>query len=249
MFVKTRFASYNATIRSVLGMWTPLMQVATKNEFPSLSSSDRDYLKDVCEILTPFESIIIESQAEKVVTLSSIIPMDKYLQKELEKRKDSISNLSEAYPMIALMEEDMKRGLLTYGTLTLRSTTVYSQRKAQQSLALILFKLSWQWQGRKLVEKLRNTPRDPGHLISIISLASCKDKENENLIRYCLAMLAVPATGSPVERVWSIAGLMTNGTRTRTEELLLNCKILVYYNCSLLFGTSVLFCFFLFSMK
>uniref|UniRef100_A0A915EDL6 HAT C-terminal dimerisation domain-containing protein n=1 Tax=Ditylenchus dipsaci TaxID=166011 RepID=A0A915EDL6_9BILA len=108
----------------------------------------------------------------------------------------------------------------------------------QQSATVILGAPGTKAMVLKVVEKLRNTPRDPGHLMDpIISLASCKDKENENLIRYCLAMLAVPATGSPVERAWSIAGLMTNGTRTRTEELLLNCKILVYYNCSLLFGT------------
>uniref|UniRef100_A0A915ERK4 HAT C-terminal dimerisation domain-containing protein n=1 Tax=Ditylenchus dipsaci TaxID=166011 RepID=A0A915ERK4_9BILA len=82
-----------------------------------------------------------------------------------------------------------------------------------------------------LLEKLHRIPRllnqehDP-----IIILAALKDKSNGHLINLCISLLSVPATGSPVERVFSIAGMMVNKHRSRTEEELLDAKLIVYNN-------------------
>uniref|UniRef100_A0A915EPT2 HAT C-terminal dimerisation domain-containing protein n=1 Tax=Ditylenchus dipsaci TaxID=166011 RepID=A0A915EPT2_9BILA len=53
---------------------------------------------------------------------------------------------------------------------------------------------------------------------------------NGHLINLCISLLSVPATGSPVERVFSIAGMMVNKHRSRTEEELLDAKLIVYNN-------------------
>nr|CAD2177106.1 unnamed protein product [Meloidogyne enterolobii] len=50
------------------------------------------------------------------------------------------------------------------------------------------------------------------------------------LIRNGLSYLAIPGTTAPIERVFSLAGLATKGIMNRTEEKLLNAKLLIHLN-------------------
>lgn len=51
-----------------------------------------------------------------------------------------------------------------------------------------------------------------------------------NLAPIALSYLAVPATSAPVERSFSAAGLALNGKKYRTQEQLLNDKLMVHLN-------------------
>ncbi|KAF7638158.1 hypothetical protein Mgra_00002384 [Meloidogyne graminicola] len=50
------------------------------------------------------------------------------------------------------------------------------------------------------------------------------------LLKNGLSYLAIPGTTAPIERVFSLSGLMTKGIMNRTEEQLLNAKLLVHLN-------------------
>uniref|UniRef100_A0A915LN61 HAT C-terminal dimerisation domain-containing protein n=1 Tax=Meloidogyne javanica TaxID=6303 RepID=A0A915LN61_MELJA len=50
------------------------------------------------------------------------------------------------------------------------------------------------------------------------------------LLRNGLSYLAIPGTTAPIERVFSLAGLTTKGIMNRTEEKLLNAKLLIHLN-------------------
>jgi len=57
-----------------------------------------------------------------------------------------------------------------------------------------------------------------------------RNQQYRSIVKIANKILAVPATGSPVERVFSTTGMYTHGNKSNTKIDLLNSKLIVYKN-------------------
>jgi len=62
--------------------------------------------------------------------------------------------------------------------------------------------------------------------------AICVNPRFYGILQVAKKILAIPATSSPVEGIFSMTGLCTHGNKANTEAELLNAKILVHLNPS-----------------
>ncbi|XP_073729768.1 E3 SUMO-protein ligase ZBED1-like [Misgurnus anguillicaudatus] len=76
---------------------------------PTLTLDEWDIIKDVCEILQPFEEVTVEMSAERYVTASKVILMSRGLQKVVQRLRGAVTNHGPVMAMIDSLAEDMQR--------------------------------------------------------------------------------------------------------------------------------------------
>ncbi|KAL1276988.1 hypothetical protein QQF64_023661 [Cirrhinus molitorella] len=110
-YMLKRFCQQKEAVIATLALVNPSLTTLTLDEW--------DILKDVCELLKPFEEVTVEMSAERFVTASKVILMARGLQKVVQRLRGAGSKHSPVNAVMDSLAEDMQKRfrLLSEATL------------------------------------------------------------------------------------------------------------------------------------